>query len=255
MLHERVEGHVLVLELDRPEARNAIDGETARALESAVDRLEGDPSLWVAVLGARGPAFCAGADLRAIAEGRMAELSTARGGFAGFVARERRKPVIAAVDGPALAGGLEIVLAADLVVASRASRFGLPEVSRSLVAAAGGLFRLPRAIPPTVALGVILAGDQLDGERAFHVGLVNRLVESGEALAGALELADAVVRNAPLAVQASLRIARLATASSEEERALFAESARAMAELTRTEDFAEGPRAFLEKRPPSWQGR
>lgn len=255
MVHERVEGHVLVLELDRPEARNAVDGETARALEAAVDRLEEDPSLWVAVLGARGPVFCAGADLRAIAEGRMAELSTERGGFAGFVARERRKPVIAAVDGAALAGGLELVLAADLVVASRSARFGLPEASRSLVAAAGGLFRLPRTIPPTVAMGVILAGDQLDGARAFEVGLVNRLVEPGEALAGALELGAAVARNAPLAVQASLRIARRALASADDERALFRESARAMAELMATEDFAEGPRAFLEKRPPIWQGR
>jgi enoyl-CoA hydratase len=255
MLHEHVEGHALVLELDRPEARNAIDGESARALEAAIDRLEEDASLWVGVLGAKGPVFCAGADLRAIAEGRMAELSTERGGFAGFVARDRRKPVIAAVDGPALAGGLEIILAADLVVASRAARFGLPEASRSLVAAAGGLFRLPRVIPPTVAMGVILAGDQLDGARAFDVGLVNRLVEPGEALSGAIELAEAVARNAPLAVQASLRIARRAVASAEDERALFRESARAMADLMATSDFAEGPRAFLEKRPPSWQGR
>jgi len=255
MLHEHVEGHALVLELDRPEARNAIDGESATALEAAIDRLEEDASLWVGVLGAKGPVFCAGADLRAIAEGRMAELSTERGGFAGFVARDRRKPVIAAVDGPALAGGLEILLAADLVVASRAARFGLPEASRSLVAAAGGLFRLPRAIPPTVAMGVILAGDQLDGARAFDVGLVNRLVEPGEALSGAIELAEAVARNAPLAVQASLRIARRAVASAEDERALFRESAQAMADLMATSDFAEGPRAFLEKRPPSWQGR
>jgi len=185
----------------------------------------------------------------------MAELSTERGGFAGFVARQRRKPVVAAVDGPALAGGLELVLASDLVVASRAARFGLPETSRSLVAAAGGLFRLPRAIPPNVAMGVILAGDQLDAERAFELGLVNRLVEPGQALEMALELARAVALNAPLAVQASRRVARLAIASEQAERDLFAESQRAMVELVGTEDFAEGPRAFLEKRPPNWQGR
>jgi len=255
MVHERAEGHVLVVELDRPEARNAIDGQTTQALEAAIDRLESDPLLWVAVLGGRGPVFCAGADLRVIAEGRMAELSTERGGFAGFVARQRRKPVVAAVDGPALAGGLELVLASDLVVASRAARFGLPETSRSLVAAAGGLFRLPRAIPPNVAMGVILAGDQLDAERAFELGLVNRLVEPGQALEMALELARAVALNAPLAVQASRRVARLAIASEQAERDLFAESQRAMVELVGTEDFAEGPRAFLEKRPPNWQGR
>ena len=180
------QGNVGVITIDRPEAKNAINGEVASAIEAAIDELEADDALWVGIIASSGDVFCAGADLKAINSGQAAGLQTERGGFAGFVQRERTKPIIAAVDGPALAGGCEIVLASDLVVASEISRFGIPEVKRSLVAAAGGLFRLPRAIPKNIAMEAALTGDPISAERAFHFGLVNELVPAGEALKGAL---------------------------------------------------------------------
>jgi enoyl-CoA hydratase len=253
MLDYEIIGRVAVMTLRRPEARNAISPEMANALEAAIDRLEADDEAWVAVLAAEGSVFCAGADLKAIATGRAGEIQTERGGFAGFVRRERTKPVIAAVDGPALAGGTEIVLACDMVVASTAASFGLPEVKRSLVAAAGGLFRLPRALPPAIAMEVALTGDPITAERAAHFGLINQLVEPGGARAAALALAERVVVNAPIAVRASRRV--LVAALAGDDAALWKITERAMIEAARTEDFAEGPRAFIEKRPPVWKGR
>jgi enoyl-CoA hydratase len=246
-------GRVAVITLRRPEARNAISPEMAMALEAAVDRLEADDDAWVAVLAAVGSVFCAGADLKAIASGRAGEIQTARGGFAGFVRRDRTKPVIAAVDGPALAGGTEIVLACDMVVASSAASFGLPEVKRSLVAAAGGLFRLPRALPPAIAMEMALTGDPITAERAAHFGLVNQLVEPGTARAAAMVLADRVVVNAPIAVRASRRVVVASLAG--DDASLWKTTEAAMIEAARTEDFAEGPRAFIEKRLPVWKGR
>jgi enoyl-CoA hydratase len=205
MLDYELIGRVAVITLQRPEARNAISPEMALSIEAAVDRLEADDEAWVGVLAADGPVFCAGADLKAIAGGRAGEIQTKRGGFAGFVRRERTKPVIAAVDGPALAGGTEIVLACDMVIASTAASFGLPEVKRSLVAAAGGLFRLPRVLPPAIAMEVALTGDPITAARAAHFGLVNELVEPGMARQAALALAERVVINAPIAVRASRR--------------------------------------------------
>src|SRR5213078_436387 len=142
-------------------------------MEAAIDRLEGDPDVWVGIVTGAGPVFSAGADLKAIAAGQAGGLQTKRGGFAGIAGRERTKPLIAAVDGPALAGGCEIALACDLIVASTAAAFGLPEVKRSLVAAAGGLFRLPRALPPAVAMEIVLTGDPITAERAHGLGMVN----------------------------------------------------------------------------------
>ena len=173
MVEYETRDHIALITLNRPDARNAVNGEVARALESALDQYEGDDTLWAAILAAAGTVFCAGADLKEIAAGNRATLSTERGGFAGIVKRARTKPLIAAVNGAAVAGGCEIALACDLIVASENAIFGLPEVKRSLIAAAGGLFRLPRAIGRAVAMEMILTGDPIDAERAYALGLVN----------------------------------------------------------------------------------
>lgn len=253
MIEYETEGRIATIRINRPDKRNAIDGPTTRGIEEAIDRIEGDPDVWVAVLAGEGAVFCAGADLRTISEGRMDELVTERGGFAGIATRERSKPIIAAVDGPALAGGTEVVLSCDLIVASTAASFGIPEVKRALVAGAGGLFRLPRVLPDNIALELAMTGGSLSAERAHHFGMVNQLCEPGTALSTALALAGEIAQNAPLAVQESRRQViglRLA-----DDAAGFAAGVRAMTELSATEDFAEGPRAFLEKRAPVWKGQ
>jgi|TARA_B110000116_G_scaffold89354_1_gene77699 enoyl-CoA hydratase len=247
-----VRDRIAIITLNRPEARNAVSQQLAEDLEAAIDRLEADDALWIGILCGNGPAFCAGADLKAIASGE-ARLTTERGGFAGLVRRVRTKPLIAAVEGPAVAGGTEIVLSCDLVVASTTACFGLPEVKRSLVANAGGLFRLPRALPTNVAMEMALTGDDLDAEAAHRHGLVNRLVQPGHALATAVELAEAVNANAPLAVRASRRVVLAARLLEDDE--AFEVAANATREVFRTEDFREGPRAFVEKRSPIWTGR
>ena len=247
-----VRDRIAIITLNRPEARNAVSQQLAEDLEAAIDRLEADDALWIGILCGNGPAFCAGADLKAIASGE-ARLTTERGGFAGLVRRVRTKPLIAAVEGPAVAGGTEIVLSCDLVVASTTARFGLPEVKRSLVANAGGLFRLPRALPINVAMEMALTGDDLDAEAAHRHGLVNRLAQPGHALATAVELAEAVNANAPLAVRASRRVVLAARLLEDDE--AFEVAANATREVFRTEDFREGPRAFVEKRSPIWTGR
>ena len=253
MVDYRQEGRVAVLTINRPEARNAVNGDVARGMEEAIDRLEGDDDTWIGVVAGEGPVFSAGADLKAIASGQAADLQTRRGGFGGIAARERTKPLIAAVDGPALAGGCEIVLSCDLVVASTNARFGIPEVKRSLVAAAGGLFRLPRALPRNVAMELALTGDPIDAERAHAFGLVNELVEPGRALEAALALAERVNANAPIAVRQSRRV--LVDGMLADDDTAWKVTADAMATAMATEDFAEGPRAFIEKRAPQWKGR
>ena len=253
MINFEKKGPSGIITIDRPEAKNAVNGEVANGIEAAIDELEGDDALWVGIIASSGDVFCAGADLKAINSGQAGALQTKRGGFAGFVQRERSKPVIAAVDGAALAGGCEIVLASDLVVASEISRFGIPEVKRSLVAAAGGLFRLPRAIPRNVAMEAALTGDPISAERAFHFGLVNELVPAGQALAGAIALAERICANAPLAVRASREV--VLKAYSEDDDVLWGMSGAAMGKLVSTEDFMEGPRAFIEKRAPVWKGK
>jgi enoyl-CoA hydratase len=247
-----VRGRVAIISINRPEARNAVNGEVASGIEAAVDRLEADDEVWVGILAGRGPVFSAGADLKAVAAGRMSELQTSRGGFGGLVRRERTKVLIAAVDGPALAGGTELMLACDLVVASRAASFGIPEVKRSLVAGAGGLFRLPRALPPAIAMQLAVTGEPIGAEEAARFGLINELVEPGGALDAALALADRITANAPIAVRLSRAVVRAATSANDDE--LWRLSARALAEVAKTDDFAEGPRAFIEKRPPNWTG-
>lgn len=248
-----VDGRVATLTLNRPDQRNAVDPGMASAMCAAMGRFEADPEVWVGILTGAGTVFSAGADLKALAAGRAAELSVEPGGFAGFVRYPRTKPMIAAVRGPALAGGTELVLACDLVVAASDAAFGLPEVTRGIVAAAGGAFRLPRAIPAARALELIMTGDRLGAVEAHRLGMINHVVDADDVLAAARRLAERICRNAPLAVREAIAIARSAPEISEEEG--WRLSADAAARIRRTEDAKEGPRAFVEKREPQWTGR
>src|SRR3954464_9073301 len=247
-------GHVAVLTINRPEARNAVNGEVASGIEEAIDKVEADDETWVTVLTGAGPVFSAGADLKAINPGQAGALNTKRGGFAGIPRRERDKPIIAAVDGRALAGGCEIALACDLIVASTEAQFGIPEVKRSLVAAGGGLFRLPKTLPSKIALELALTGDPITAQRAYDLGMVNELCEPGKAVDTAVTLAERICVNAPVAVRESRKVV-LKAMGTDEEKELWDLSNAAFAKVAQTEDFAEGPLAFIEKRPPNWKGR
>jgi enoyl-CoA hydratase len=246
-------GRVALITINRPEARNAINGAVAAGLQDAVERLEADEDLWVGVIAGAGTVFSAGADLKEIDAGRAATLATERGGFAGITRLPRTKPLIAAVDGPALAGGCEIVVSCDLVVASTAASFGIPEVKRSLIAGAGGLFRLPRAMPRNIAMEMAVTGDPITAERAFQVGFVNELCSAGGAVDAALALAARIAVNAPVAVQLSREIVLSGMLASDDEAWRMTDAATAA--VMDTEDFGEGPRAFIEKREPVWSGR
>jgi enoyl-CoA hydratase len=256
---DSVAEHVAVITLNRPEARNAVNGDVAQGLEAAIDRLEADDDIWVGVLTANTgeqerPVFCAGADLKVIAQsGDPAVLETERGGFAGYVYRERSKPIVVAVDGLATAGGCEIVLASDVVVATRRSAFALFEVKRNLIADAGGLFRLPRAIGKAAAMDVILTAEPLDAQRAYDLGLVSRLVDPGHAMDEAMRVATQIAGNAPLAVRASRRVVLASQSADETELRKF--SREQMLGVVDSDDTKEGLAAFAEKRPPQWKGR
>jgi enoyl-CoA hydratase len=257
MVEYEVEGRVALITLNRPEARNAVNSAVANAMESAVDRMEADPEVWVGVLranteGQDRPVFCAGADLKAINSGEVG-LATPKGGFGGFAYRERRKPMIAAVDGLATAGGCEIVLACDLVVATTRSSFGLAEAKRNLIAGAGGLFRLPKVIGRATAMEAILTGDPLPAERAYQLGLVNRLVEPGRAVEEAMALAARICAAAPLAVWESRQVV-LASEYADED-TLKEMTDAAIAIMMKSEDLKEGLQAFIEKREAVWKGR
>ncbi|MDA0978804.1 MAG: enoyl-CoA hydratase-related protein [Proteobacteria bacterium] len=249
----RKEGNLAIITLNRPEARNAINGEMAQTMEACLDEFENDPDLWCGILTHEGPVFCAGADLKEIAAGNGGALGTERGGFAGIVKRERNKPLIAAIKGMATAGGCEISLAVDLIVASEETVFGLAEVKRSLVAGAGGLFRLPRALGMATAMEVIMTGEPLSSQRAYELGMVNRVVPTDSVMDEARAMAAKITANAPLAVQASRRVASRSFMDDDE--ALWKASGREFAGLAKTEDYQEGPRAFIEKRAPVWKGR
>ena len=245
-------GGVGVIAINRPEARNAVNGDVATGMEAALDEFEADPSIIAIVVTGRGPTFCAGADLGLVAQGRGAEIATKRGGFAGLVTRRVAKPLIAAVNGPALAGGFEIMLACDMVVAAEDSIFGIPEVKRGLFAAAGGLIRLPKRIPRAVATEMALTGDPIDAVRAHELGLVNRIVPSSGVLGAAIALAGRIAENGPLAVRNTLTMVQEAGDLSED-RAWPRNYELAM-EVFASKDSIEGARAFKEKRAPQWTG-
>ncbi|MDC2963675.1 enoyl-CoA hydratase-related protein [Gammaproteobacteria bacterium] len=247
------EGNLAIITLNRPEARNAINGEMAMTMEACLDEFENDENLWVGILKAEGTVFCAGADLKEINAGNGANLSTSRGGFGGIVKRERTKPLIAAITGTAVAGGCEISLSCDMIVASNETVFGLPEVKRSLVAAAGGLFRLPRALGMATAMELITTGDPLPAQRAYDLGMVNKVVDKADVLDEAKALASRIMANAPLAVQASRNVASKAMIDDDSD--LWRAGNKAFQGIVGTEDYKEGPLAFIEKRPPNWKGK
>ena len=242
---------VLLVTLNRPEQRNAVNRAVAEGIAAALDRLDADDALRVGVLAGAGKGFCAGMDLKAFVAGEK-PLVEGRG-FAGIVQRPAEKPLIAAVEGFAVAGGFEIALACDLIVAARGARFGIPEVKRGLVAAGGALLRLPRRIPYHLAMELALTGDLVDAERAYDAGLVSRLVEPGAAVDAALELAAQIAANAPLALAASKRI--LVEAPSWPAGELWERQAQISDPVRASQDAREGSLAFAEKRAPSWQGR
>lgn len=239
------DGRVLLLTLNRPAQRNALDRALTDALSSALDELDDDPSLHVGILAANGPAFCAGTDLH---EERSP--ATDRGGEYGVVRRRRTTPLIAAVEGAALGGGMEVVLSCDLVAAGAGARFGLPEVARGLVATCGGLFRAADWIPPAIATELLLTGDPIDAARAHQVGLVNVLTGQGGALDAARTLAARITRNSPDAVSASLRA--LHDARGPQEAVGWTATDKAIATIATSPDPAEGIDAFFEKRAPRW---
>jgi enoyl-CoA hydratase len=243
-------GPVLVITINRPDARNAVNRHVALSMAAALDRLDGDGGLAVGVITGAGKGFSAGMDLKAFAAG---EFPIAEGrGFAGIVQRGSRKPLIAAVEGFALAGGLEIALACDLIVAGRGARLGIPEVTVGLFAAAGALLRLPRRVGLGGAALLALTGQPVEAEEAHRMGLVDRLAEPGEALSTALELAEVIARNAPLAVAASKRIVVEGFTQPDEE--FWSWQGQFYGEIFASKDALEGARAFAEKRAPNWQG-
>jgi enoyl-CoA hydratase len=250
VLTERREG-VLVVTLNRPDARNAVNGALAQGIADALDELDGDDALRIGVLTGAGKGFSSGMDLKAFVAGERPYVEDR--GFAGIAQRSSRKPLIAAIEGFAVAGGLEVALSCDLVVAARGARLGIPEVKRSLVAAAGALFRLPRRIPYHLAMELALTGDPIDAERAHELGLVNRLAEPGQALDEALELAAAIVKNGPLALVASKEIVHNALDWTEAE--AWEKQGAIAGPVMVSEDAREGATAFAEKRDPVWKGR
>lgn len=250
-LLQEIRGNVMLLTINRFEARNAMDLETATAIAAALDELDARDDLSVAVLTGAGGTFCSGMDLKGFLAGKRP--SVPGRGFGGVTERPPRKVLIAAVEGYALAGGFELVLACDLVVAARSAKFGLPEVKRGLAAAAGGLMRLPRRVPYHVAMEYALSGDMLPAERAYELGLINRLTDAGGAVNAALQLAAAVGANGPLAVAASKQvIAQSADWKCDE---MFARQKPLIDPVFTSADAREGATAFAEKRKPVWTGK
>jgi crotonobetainyl-CoA hydratase len=245
--------HIALVTLNRPEARNAISPEVSQAMVALLDEIEADPDLRAIVLTGRGEVFSAGADLKVVASGRAGDIANVRGGFAGIVSRDFPKPIIAAVNGPALAGGFEIVLSCDLVVAADTARFGIPEVQRGLIAAAGGLLRLPKRVPLAIALELAMTGDPIDAERALALGLVNRVAPADRVVDEAFALATRIGDNSPAAVRASRQLVREAAEMSEEDG--WRRTIELMMPVFESGDAVEGATAFAEKRKPVWRSR
>jgi enoyl-CoA hydratase len=250
VLRER-RGHIELLTINRPEARNAINLATARALSDALDECETDDDVWVVVLtGAGDKAFSAGMDLKAFATG---EFPITEKGFGGLTKRDFAKPLIAAANGSALAGGFEMMISCDMVVAAKHAMFGIPESSRGLVAGAGGLIRLPKRVPLTVAFEMALTADPITAARAYELGLVNHVVHGDVVLDVAIALAERIAKNAPLAVRTSKDVMRRASELTEAEAWIVNDEAFAMIGLSA--DAMEGAVAFAEKRDANWQGK
>jgi len=243
-------GRTAVVTINRPDARNAVNGEVAEAMESTLDELERDDDVRVVVVTGAGPTFCAGADLKAVSRGGGGEVATKRGGFAGFTHRDFPKPVIAAVNGPAVAGGFEIVLACDIVVAADEAVFGIPEVKRGLFAAAGGLIRLPKRVALPLAMELALTGDTIDAQRAYTVGLANRVVPRDRVVDEAVAIADRIAGHPQLAVLNARRMVREALDLPEAD--AWKRSNELAIEVFRRPDAIEGATAFSEKRDPNW---
>ena len=245
----QIEG-VQVISINRPQVRNAINRAVSEAVAAAVDELDERTDLTLGIITGTGGNFCTGMDLKAFLAGELVALPGR--GLAGFIQRPPRKPMIAAVEGWAVAGGFEIALACDLIVAARDARFGLPEVKRGLVAAAGGLLRLPRRIPPAIAKQLALTGEPLSAADASRLGLVNELTEPGQALDGALDLARRITPNGPLAVRTTKQILDQALDWTVAEG--FSRQEPMVAQILASADAREGAAAFAEKRPPAWTG-
>jgi crotonobetainyl-CoA hydratase len=253
VLRER-RGNVEILTINRPEARNAINGAVTTAIADAMDELARDEGCWVVVVtGSGDKAFSAGMDLKAFSSGEGGAIMGASGGFAGLTRREFTKPIIAAVNGSALAGGFEIMLSCDLVVAAKHATFGIPEAKRGLIAGAGGLIRMPKRLPMAIALELAMTGDAIDAQRAYELGLVNKVVPADALLPEALALAERIAANAPLAVRYSKTVMKRAAEVPETEGWVI--NQEAVGVVFTSADAMEGPIAFAEKRPPNWQGK
>lgn len=244
-------GATLVIAINRPTQRNAVNRAVSLAIADALDRLDTDPGLRVGIITGRGGSFCSGMDLKAFLDGERPELEGR--GFAGVTELQPKKPLIAAVEGFALAGGCELALACDLIVAAEDAWFGLPEVTRGLVAGSGGLVRLPRRIPSAIALEYALTGERMDAVTAHHWGLVNRITPSQGALEGALQLAAAIGANAPLSTLMTKRIIQEAPDWPEAE--IWSRQRPLTESVLASEDAKEGARAFAEKRMADWKGK
>lgn len=244
-------GRYAIVTLDRADARNAINRALEQALYDALEAIDRDSGLSVGIIAANGPIFCSGADLKEIKE-----QGNPRGGAPSresIVSRPHVKPLIAAVDGPALGGGAELVLACDLIVASTAAKFALPEVRWGLLASGGGMFRLPRIIPKRIALQLLLTGEPISAERAYSLGMVNELTEPGQALSRAVALAEQIANNGPLAVRLTRQVVEETAVMNERES--WVVSRRVVAQNFSSHDAQEGPRAYAEKRKPEWTGQ
>ncbi|WP_123026537.1 crotonase/enoyl-CoA hydratase family protein [Mycolicibacterium stellerae] len=249
-LETSVTGNVLVMRMNRPAARNAMTIEMARGIAAGLDELDSRSDLAVGILTGTDETFCAGADIKRLAQGESATIDGR--GFGGLVEKLPCKPLVAAVEGWALGGGFELVLACDLVVCGAGARFGLPEVRRGLVARAGGAIRLPQRLPRAVALELLLTGEPLNAVNALHFGLVNEVVSDGTALEAAVRLVQRIAANAPLALMATKRIAEESRAWGADE--VFARQREITDPVFASADAAEGARAFAEKRSPTWTG-
>jgi enoyl-CoA hydratase len=244
-------GRTLIITLNRPDARNAVNAALAAGVAAALDELDSDDELSIGILTGAGNGFCAGMDLKAFVAGESPYVEGR--GFAGIAQRASEKPVIAAIEGFAVAGGLEVALACDLIVAAKGAKLGIPEAKRSLVAAGGALLRLPRRIPYHVAMELALTGDPISAERGAELGLVNRVAEAGAALDTAVELGETIAKNGPLALIASKRILIEEPGWSEAEK--WQKQGEISGPVFGSEDAREGATAFAEKRDPVWKGR